>query len=162
MNARLGLAAGRNSGRYPSVKITRRIVIDRPREDVFAFVADPRNDPKWCPKVVSTELATEDTASGARYAVVHKPIPGRPTREMTMTCRSIEPPSRIEWHEDDGHDTVDVTYTLEDQGGSTGFTQCSIATLSSPRLLAPIMRHGIGRDIEQQLKRLKRTLEDEG
>jgi uncharacterized protein YndB with AHSA1/START domain len=137
------------------MEITRSIVIDRSREEVFAYVADARNDPHWCPKVVSTELADSD----GLYAVVHKPIPGRPAREMSMTCRSQEPPARIEWYEDDGSDTFQVTYTLEDVNGSTRFTQQSIASLSTSRLLAPVMRHGIGRDIDKQLKRLKATLE---
>jgi hypothetical protein len=78
---------------------------------------------------------------------------------MTMTCQSQEPPTRIEWYEDDGSDTFQVTYTLEDVNGSTRFTQRSVASLSTPRLLAPVMRHGIGRDIDKQLKRLKATLE---
>lgn len=137
------------------MEITRSIVINRPREEVFAYLADARNDPQWCPKVISTELADAD----GRYAVVHKPMPGRPAREMRMTCRSKEPPARIEWHEDDGSDKFDVTYTLEEVGGSTRFTQRSIASLSTPRLLAPVMRHGIGRDIDKQLRRLKATLE---
>ena len=34
-----------------------------------------------------------------------------------------------------------------------------MASLSTHRTLAPIMRHGIGRDIDKQLKRLKATLE---
>ena len=48
---------------------------------------------------------------------------------------------------------------MEDVNGSTRFTQRSIAFLSTPHLLAPVMRHGIGRDIDKQLKRLKATLE---
>ena len=129
-------------------------------EAVFDFVADARNDPHWCPKVLSTDQAEGDRpAPGARYAVVHKPLPGRPPRQMTMVCRGFERPERIEWHEDDGKDSFTVVYTLQDLGGSTRFTQRSIATLSTPRLLAPLMRHGIGRDIAHQLKRLKQRLE---
>jgi uncharacterized protein YndB with AHSA1/START domain len=125
------LVVGRPVGKDHRVQITRSIVIDRPRGEVFAYVADARNDPEWCPKVTSTELVAE-----GRYAVVHKPIPGRPARELTMTCRAQEPPTRIEWHEDDGHDSVDVTYALEDHGGSTRFTQRSVARLSS-RVCSP-------------------------
>ena len=62
-------------------------------------------------------------------------------------------------YEDDGSDTFQATYTLEDVNGSTRFTQRSVASLSTARLLAPIMRHGIGRDIDMQLKQLKATLE---
>jgi uncharacterized protein YndB with AHSA1/START domain len=142
------------------MEITRSIVIDRAPEIVFDFVADARNDPQWCPKVISTDQADGNgPGPDARYAVVHKPIPGRPSRQMAMTCRAVERPSRIEWHEDDGKDSFHVTYTLEDVGGSTRFTQTSVATLSTPALLAPIMRHGIGRDIGHQLKRLKAHLE---
>jgi uncharacterized protein YndB with AHSA1/START domain len=137
------------------MEVTRSITISRPRDEVFAYVADARNDPQWCPKVISTELADSD----GRYAVLHKPIPGRPAREMTMTCQSQEPPARIEWYEDDGSDSFQVTYILEDLGGSTRFTQRSVASLSTPRVFAPIMRHGIGRDIDKQLKSLKATLE---
>jgi uncharacterized protein YndB with AHSA1/START domain len=41
----------------PRVEIVRSVEIDRPTADVFAFVADPRNDPRWCPKVRSVEQA---------------------------------------------------------------------------------------------------------
>ena len=137
------------------VQVTRSIVTARPREEVFAFVADARNDPLWCPKVISTDVGDADGS----YAVLHKPIPGRPAREMTMTRKSQEPPARIEWYEDEGSDWVEVTYTLEDAGGSTRFTQRSVASFSTPRVLDPIMRSGLGRDIAKQLKRLKATLE---
>ena len=142
------------------MEIVRSIEIDRRVDDVFDYVADARNDPDWCSKVISTDLPPgANPGVGARYAVVHKPLPGRPSRQMTMECRGMQRPDRIEWHEDDGADSFLVVYTLEDLSGTTLFTQRSVATLSSPRLLRPLMRHGIGRDIAAQLKRLKANLE---
>jgi len=37
------------------------------------------------------------------------------------------------WHEDDGEDTVAVSYLLEDLAGATRFTQRSVATLAAPQ-----------------------------
>ena len=70
-----------------------------------------------------------------------------------------DPPRRIEWLEDDGHDVLEVTYTLESAGDATRITQRDHAELSAPKLLRPVMRIGIGVDIAKQLKRLRRHLE---
>ena len=42
-----------------SERFTRSIEIARPPEAVWAVVADPRNDPRWCRKVKSVEAAGE-------------------------------------------------------------------------------------------------------
>ena len=145
------------------MEIVRSVEIDRPGAEVFAFLADARNDPRWCRKVVSVELVSgERPGPGARYAVVHRPVPLRPEREMAMTCASWAPPERIEWHEDDGTDVFRVTYELEDLGGRTRITQRSHAEIGAPRVLRPLFRAGIGRDVQGQLRRLKRLLEAGG
>jgi len=35
------------------VEVSLSVVIARPGEDVFAYVAHARNDPEWCPKLLS-------------------------------------------------------------------------------------------------------------
>ena len=96
------------------VEVSRSVVIARPGEDVFAYLADARNDPKWCPKVLSVEqIEGDEPGPGARYRVTHRPIPVRPAREMGHTCLSWTPPNRIQWREDDGTDVLIVIYTLE-------------------------------------------------
>jgi uncharacterized protein YndB with AHSA1/START domain len=136
------------------MEIVRSVEIAQPVDAVFAFVADARNDPRWCPKVRSVDLV-----EGERYAVVHKPVPGKPERQMDMRRVAVEAPHRIEWLEDDGTDVFRVTYELEDLGGRTRLTQRSIAELGAPRLLHPVYKAGIGRDIDRQLKELKKLLE---
>ena len=138
------------------MEIARSIEIERPVDAVFAFVADPRNDPRWCRKVKSVELVRE-----GHYAVVHKPVPGKPERQMELTRVAFDPPRRLEWREDDGTDVFEVTYELEVVGGRTRLTQRSVATLGAPRLLHPIYRAGIGRDIAKQLEELKKLLEED-
>ncbi len=123
------------------VQVSRSVVIARSGRDVFAYIADARNDPEWCPKVLAVEQIEGDgTGPGARYRVTHRPIPVRPAREMDYTCLNWTPPTRIEWREDDGTDVFIVTYTLEDLGDATRLTQRSDAELGVPRLLHPLMR----------------------
>jgi uncharacterized protein YndB with AHSA1/START domain len=138
----------------PVMVIEREIDIARPIEEVFAFVADARNDPRWCPKVRSVEGGPD------RYAVVHAPVPLRPARRMEMTRVAADPPRQIEWRQDDGHDVFRVTYTLAPTAdGGTRLRQRSDAELGVPRLLQPLWRRGIGRDLARQLRELKRLLE---
>lgn len=142
------------------MEIVREISIARPVEEVFAFVADARNDPRWCRKVRSVaQVSGDGPGSGARYAVVHKPVPGKPARQMDMTCVGFDPPRRIDWREDDGTDLFEVTYELEDRAGQTHTRQTSRAAIGATRLLHPLYRAGIGRDVARQLKALKELLE---
>lgn len=144
----------------PASLVERAVEIQAPIQRVFAFVCDPRNDTVWCPKVQSVEQIDGDApAPGARYAVLHRPVPLRPARRMDYRIVSWEPPRRIEWLEDDGHDVIAVTYLLEAlEPVRTRFVQRDDAQLDVPRLLRPIMRRGIGRDIAKQLRLLAEHL----
>lgn len=66
---------------------------------------------------------------------------------------------RIAWHADDGHDQFGVEYVLESGDAGTRLAQHDEARLGAPRLLWPIMRAGIGRDMAKQLRHLKVLLE---
>jgi hypothetical protein len=145
----------------PAMVVSRSIVIARAPAKVFTYLADARNDPAWCPKVLSVlQISGDGPGPGARYEVLHKPIPFRAARQMAHSCLDWETPRRIEWHEDDGTDELMVTYTLGDLSGRTRLSQQSRAKLSAPRVLHPLMRAGIGHDIARQLRHLKRILED--
>jgi uncharacterized protein YndB with AHSA1/START domain len=51
-------------------------VINAPLETVFKFVADSRNDPKWCPTVLTVQqLKDNGPRKGAKYALTAKPGP---------------------------------------------------------------------------------------
>jgi hypothetical protein len=71
----LGLVGRREgSGRALGflIGVEESIDIARSPESVWAFVSDPRNDPRWCRKVKSVE----PTGDG-RWRVLHKPVPFR-------------------------------------------------------------------------------------
>jgi hypothetical protein len=57
-------------------------------------------------------------------------------------------------------DIFEVTYELESIPAGTRLRQRSDAQVGAvPRFLHPLWRHGIGRDLQRQLRDLKRLLE---
>jgi uncharacterized membrane protein len=144
------------------VLIEQEIVIDRPVEEVFAFVSDARNDPRWCRRVVSVEQVEGDgPGTGARYRVVHRPVPLRPARELDHSCRACQAPHRLEWGGEDGTDKFSVVYELAADGEGTRFRQRSEPEFAVPRILQPFWGRGARSEIAGQLKALKQVLESE-
>ena len=143
-----------------AVRIVRAVVIDCHVEDVFAYVSDPLNDPEWCAKVLSVEqVEGSGPGPGARYDVLHRPIPLRPARRMACSCLDWDPPARM-WREDGGAALIHVGYELESVWTSTRLAQRDdVARLGAPRALHPLLRIGIGRHVERQLRALERVLE---
>jgi hypothetical protein len=143
------------------VQIVKSTSIGCPIAVVFALVSDARNDPRWCSKVLSVvQVEGDEPGPGARYRVLHKPVPLRPARQMDHSCIEWEPPNRVRWREDDGSDVILVTYELEDLGDRTKMTQRSDAELAAPRFLWPAMRMGVGHDVARQLRALRELLEE--
>ena len=142
------------------MQIVRAVVIDCHIDDVFAYISNPLNDPRWCEKVLDVRQTEVDAPGpGAAYEVLHRPIRWRPPRRMAHACVDWDPPHRIDWHEDDGADVVDVTYELESVWTATRLTQRDEAQLGAPAALRPLLEIGIGRDMTRQLQTLKRLLE---
>jgi uncharacterized protein YndB with AHSA1/START domain len=142
------------------MKIERSVVIARPVEEVWSFVADPRNDPKWCHKVASVEQVGGDgVRMGARYRVVHRPVRLKKPQELTVTVEEVEPPVRMRLREEDETGIFNVTYDLVPTTEGTRFTQRDEIEWKIPKFQLPIARVMVSRDIERQLMTLKRQLE---
>ena len=73
-------------------------VIDRPIEEVFAFLADGENDPKFSPRVLEIAKTTDGPPGvGTVYASTVKDAGVKTKREFKLT--EFEPPTRIRWTE---------------------------------------------------------------
>ena len=73
-------------------RIDGEIVIDRPVEDVFDFVADERNEPIYNPRMVRVELVSgEPIGPGSKFRAVTKSM-GR-TVEMFIEFTGYQRPS---------------------------------------------------------------------
>ena len=74
------------------------IEIDRPVEEVFAFLADGENDPKFSPRVQTIAKTTDGpTAVGTVYASTVKDAGMTTKREFRIT--EFVAPSTIRWAE---------------------------------------------------------------
>ena len=83
-------------------------VIDCHIDDVFAFLGDFTNAPRWMEGVVSVQqVAGEAAGPGALYDVVRRARRGQ--RRTSVVYTAFDPPTRVAWR-DDGHE---VDYVLE-------------------------------------------------
>ena len=74
------------------------VVIDRPIEEVFDFLADGTNDPKFSPRVQEIRKTTDGLPGvGTVYASTVKDAGMKTKREFRLT--EFERPSRIRWTE---------------------------------------------------------------
>ncbi|HEV7626671.1 MAG TPA: SRPBCC family protein [Streptomyces sp.] len=72
--------------------------IDRPIEEVFAFLADGENDPKFSPRIVEIVKTTGGPPSvGTVYRSTVKDGGVKTRREFEIT--EFDPPTRIRWTE---------------------------------------------------------------
>jgi carbon monoxide dehydrogenase subunit G len=74
------------------------VVIDRPIEEVFAFLADGENDKKFSPRVIEVAKTTEGPPGvGAVYASTVNDAGMKTQREFRLT--EFEAPTKIRWSE---------------------------------------------------------------
>lgn len=140
--------------------IEKAVVIDLPIEEVWAFIADPRNDDRWCPKIESVEqVGGNGPGSDASYRVIHRPIRLKKPKELVVTVEEFEPPHRMTMREEDDDAVFDVTYELHPTEGGTRLTQRDQIAWKIPKFQIPIARRMVSRDIQNQLAALKGLLE---
>ncbi|MFF1725122.1 SRPBCC family protein [Streptomyces sviceus] len=81
------------SGEFKAV-----VEIDRPVQEVFAYLADGRNDPQFSPRVLRIERVPETpTAVGTVFRSTVKDAGMKTAREFRIT--ELEAPVRIRWTE---------------------------------------------------------------
>jgi carbon monoxide dehydrogenase subunit G len=140
------------------VRVEESAEIARSSRDVWEFVVDPMNDPRWCRKVKSVERA------GPRHwKVIHKPVPLRPSATLSLEQLELDPPRRVTMREEGEASVFDVEYRLEETPTGTRFTQVSeFKWKKLPRALHKTFERGVRRDVRRQLRALKGVLERAG
>jgi uncharacterized protein YndB with AHSA1/START domain len=140
--------------------IEKTVAIERRPEEVWAYIADPRNDPHWCAKVMSVQqVSGKGPGSEARYRVIHRPVRLKKPKELAVTVEEFTPPHRMRLREEDDDGVFDVTYELQPAENGTRLTQHDEIAWKIPRLQRPIARRMVSRDVQNQLSALKRLLE---
>src|SRR5947209_6575088 len=98
-----------------AVDVASEIEIERPRDEVAEFAADPDNATAWYKNIKSVEWATPPpTVVGSRLRFVAQFL-GR-TLEYTYEVRELDPGRRFVMSTDEGPFPMETTYTWEDVG----------------------------------------------
>lgn len=127
--------------------------VDRPVEEVFAFLADGENDPKFSPRVLEMKKTTEGTTGvGTVYRSTVKDAGVKTRREFRIT--GFEAPRSMRWTETSKNlVTGEGGYDLEPLG--EGRTRV--------RLFNTLTGHGVGRLlVGPALKAARKEAEDFG
>jgi uncharacterized membrane protein len=142
--------------------ISGSIVIERSPDDVFAYLDDLEAHREWQDQIVSSRVLTDGPTHAGTEVEEVRSVPGG--RQITMRWRVTEhdpqvrrsafetleskmmkPSGAIEVAPAGEHS--EVTFSMEPKPVGLG------------RLLAPIMKRDVGRQIERDLAALKRRLE---
>jgi uncharacterized protein YndB with AHSA1/START domain len=113
-------------------------VIERPIEEVFAFLADGENDPKFSSRVLEISKTTDGPPGvGTGYASTVKDAGVKTKREFKIT--EFTPPTRIRWTEVSKNlvTAPEGGYDLAPEGSRTRVTLYNV-----------LEGHGLGKLIE--------------
>ena len=74
------------------MRSTREIMIDRPAEEVFAFVSDPTHDPQWHDTILAVTPTSERPLRGGRtFTAIYRPQGSSETYDMVGEMAVYEP-----------------------------------------------------------------------
>ena len=142
-----------------AVKVEHSVTIERPIEEVFAFTADPNNNPLWQSTTLETQTSSEVDV-GTTFNNVSKFLGRR--IETTLEIVESDPPRRQCVRANSGPIPASGCYVFEptDDGGSTRFTQTLEAEVGGFfKLAEPLVGRAARRQTEADMATLKDLLE---
>jgi uncharacterized protein YndB with AHSA1/START domain len=136
-------------------------VIDRPIEEVFVFLADGENDPKFSPRVQEITKTTDGPPGiGTVYASTVKDAGMTTKREFRIT--EFQPPLRIRWMETSKNLVTarEGGYDLAREGDATRVTLHNVLEGHGlGKLIAPLAVRAARKDGDAFGKRIKTAIE---
>lgn len=134
------------------------VTIDRPAHDVFTFVADLENLPKWNYAIEETRK-TSDGPVGV--GTTYRQVRSVPTRsEETLRVTEMHPDRRLAVHGDLGPFVATLSYEFEDVGGRTRLTNTAdLEGRGLTKLAGPIVSGRVREAVAANLGVLKQLLE---
>ena len=143
-------------------KIEHSVVINRPVEEVWAFMADPENDSQWVSGLVESTLTTEGPIGvGSRMRDVRRFL-GR-QMESTLEITEWEPNKRASMKSLSGPMKFQGTRTFESVEGGTRVNESVEAEIGGFfRLAEPLVVRMGKRQIQTDYANLKDVLESQG
>ena len=140
------------------MRVEKRIEIDRPIDEVFAYVADVNHLPEWAGTTIEVKGAPAGPLQdGGTFTDVGIFL-GR--RIETPFRATVEAPRRLVYRSTGGLLPHDWTYTFEPVGDRTRMT---LAVEGQPgrffKLATPLVGRALSRQLSRDLASLKRVIE---
>jgi carbon monoxide dehydrogenase subunit G len=136
-------------------------VVDRPIEQVFDFLADGTNDPKFSPRVLEIAKATDGPVGvGTVFKSTVKDAGVKTNREFEIT--EFERPTRIRWAERSKNQVTapEGGYDLAPEGGGTRVTVHNVLEGHGVgKLFAPLALRSARKGADQFAQSIKAAVE---
>lgn len=135
------------------------VLISRPRDDVFAYVADVRNRPRWDDSVDSEELTSPEPIGIGTTVHTRLRSMGRPY-QYTWEIVEYEAPNRMKVESTSGPFPTTLSFLFDGLDGGTR-VQASVTgrPTGAMRLLQPLIARTTQKNLDRGYARLKRLLE---
>jgi uncharacterized protein YndB with AHSA1/START domain len=136
--------------------------VDRPIEEVFAFVSDPSLFPRWNSAVQTVDLISGATgALGSTYAMQRQLPGGRVENELEVFAS--EHPAEFGIRTTSGPTPFVYRYRFASEGADTVVRlDASVELPGLAGVLGPLAARAVKRGVDANFAALKRTLEARG
>jgi uncharacterized membrane protein len=135
-----------------AIDVVGEVQVQRPRDQVAAYMSDPANDPEWIGGLREARLLGDGPLrEGSRVTRVASFL-GRRV-EYVNEITSLEPGSVLEMRSVKAPFPMHITYTFEDRDGGTAVRNHvrgggGLFSLGSP-LFAPVVKRNVQKDLER-------------
>jgi uncharacterized protein YndB with AHSA1/START domain len=147
-----------NRVRRPAMRFENAVTIRRPKEEVFNFLADLENIPKWNWAIQQTRKVSDGPVGvGTRYHQL-RTVPGRSHEDLEVT--TFQPPHRIGIRGRLGAFDAELEYRLEEGTDETVVVNAvELHAEGAMKLLVPLGGVKVKASVAENLGTLKRVLE---
>lgn len=137
------------------------VIIQRPVKDVFAFLADFENIPKWNYAIVeTTKVSPGPVGVGTTYHQTRS-VPSRSEEGFEVTV--FQPASHLEIQGQIGPFRARISYLLEPTGSSTRLRNpVELGSSGLSTIVAPLATARVKHAVATNLDTLKQLLEENG
>lgn len=140
------------------------IIIERSIDEVFDFVSDVENMPRWVSGVSRVQLLSDKVKSGTRFSAEY--AEGLRTSAIGFKVVEFEPPVRFATKSERGPFSFPFKGTMELRSVATGTEVTnnietgpeSVATRLASILFGPILRRSIRRRLQDELQALRASM----
>jgi uncharacterized protein YndB with AHSA1/START domain len=135
------------------------ITINRPIEEVFAYVSDAGNGPKWQKALVEARRITEGPLGvGTQFTGVRKFMGRR--MESVIQYTTYDPNKKVVFKTISGSSPFEQTFLFESTAGGTRLTtRLDLETSGLMGLAQPLIASGVKREVDESFGILKGMLE---